>query len=110
MSNGGLLVRVLFIGKLDIIACPLKPIADLIDDQTPPSMENIQNRMDRLNVDDLAKLESMGCKLWKGSLMAGDVMIIPQGGIMAQRAGGLLTYGVRKSHYLKHKGVLRAIR
>ena len=30
-------------------------------------------------------------------------MIIPQGWIMAQRAGGLLTYGVRKSFDMKHK-------
>lgn len=103
VNNGGLLVRVLFIGQLDIIACPLKPIADLLDDQTPPSMENIQTRMDQLNDDDVAKLETLGCKLWKCTLTAGDVMIIPQGWIMAQRAGGLLTYGVRKSFYMKHK-------
>ena len=108
VNNGGLLMRVLFIGQLDVIACPLKPIADLLDDQTAPTIENIQNRMDQLNADDLAKLETKGCKLWKGTLTAGDVMTIPQGWIMAQRAGGLLTYGVRKSFYVKHKESLES--
>ena len=64
--------------------------------------------MDQLNIDDVAKLETAGCKLWKGTLTAGDVMIIPQGWIMAQRAGGLLTYGVRKSFYVKDKGSLES--